>query len=296
MNVHDSERMAGLLEAAGYEPASDAGGRRRHRAEHLHGPREGGGQGVQPRSANSAPPRPRTAVRPGDGRGGLPGAAGRRGDLQARRGRSTSSSGTQAEKRLLPMLVDEAMRTGTRQIDINPYDDVSFPLGIVRAVGPGQGLRHHHRGLQRLLRVLRRPADTRGHERMRPKAEILAEVRGGRRPGAGPRSTCSARSSTTTRRPTTPGCDFAGLLEAVDGVPGVAPNPVREPPPAARHGPPDRRDAGPAARLQAPAPAGPVGLDAGPGGHAKTPHAGGLPRPGAGAAGSRCRASSCRPT
>ena len=38
---------------------------------------------------------------------------------------------------------------------------------------------------------------------------------------AGGRSSCSARSSTTTRRRTIPSCDFAELLAAVNDVPGV---------------------------------------------------------------------------
>ena len=41
MNVHDSERIKGLLESLGLGEATDAGGGRRGRVQHLHDPREG---------------------------------------------------------------------------------------------------------------------------------------------------------------------------------------------------------------------------------------------------------------
>ena len=46
MNVHDSERMAGLLEQAGYEPTRGRPRRRRHRDQHLQRPRAGRGEAV----------------------------------------------------------------------------------------------------------------------------------------------------------------------------------------------------------------------------------------------------------
>jgi tRNA-2-methylthio-N6-dimethylallyladenosine synthase len=61
---------------------------------------------------------------------------------------------------------------------------------------------------------------TRGHERMRPKADILAEVReavaGGRR-----EVQLLGQIVNHYQAPDEPGCDFTGLLEAVHEVPGL---------------------------------------------------------------------------
>jgi tRNA-2-methylthio-N6-dimethylallyladenosine synthase len=62
---------------------------------------------------------------------------------------------------------------------------------------------------------------TRGHERMRPKADILAEVR--QAADAGCREIqLLGQIVNHYSAPDDPGCDFAGLLAAVDAVPGVA--------------------------------------------------------------------------
>ena len=152
MNFHDSERMAGLLEAAGYEPASEPGDADvvvlntctvREKAEDKVLSRIG-------------------EIRCEVGAGGkapIIAVAGcmaqQDGAALFRRARSVDVVvGTMAERRL-PLLVDEALRTRSRQIDVNPYDDVSFPLGMTRRLDSRQGLRHDHRGLQRLLRILR---------------------------------------------------------------------------------------------------------------------------------------------
>src|SRR5204862_794486 len=61
---------------------------------------------------------------------------------------------------------------------------------------------------------------TRGHERMRPKADILAEVR--QAAGEG-RSEIQLLGQIVNHyaAPDDPSCDFTGLLEAVHAVPGV---------------------------------------------------------------------------
>ena len=65
MNVHDSERLAGLLEAAGYRKSGRWRGRRRRRVQHLRGARKRRQQAVrkyQPSGAAQAG-RPRYADR-----------------------------------------------------------------------------------------------------------------------------------------------------------------------------------------------------------------------------------------
>src|SRR5262249_52128589 len=61
---------------------------------------------------------------------------------------------------------------------------------------------------------------TRGHERMRPKADILAEVRDAA--AAGRREIqLLGQIVNHYEAPDDPACDFAALLEAVHEVPGV---------------------------------------------------------------------------
>ena len=76
MNVHDSERMAGLLDQAGYEPTDRRPRRRRHRHQHLQRPRARRGEALYA---------PRRAARAG--RGDRPPAAGRRRRLRRAAGR-----------------------------------------------------------------------------------------------------------------------------------------------------------------------------------------------------------------
>ena len=80
MNVHDSERLAGLLEDAGYVGASDAA-RRSRRVQHLRRARER----RQPALRQPGPPRAGQAGRPGhaDRRRRLPGPEGPRPDRRA---------------------------------------------------------------------------------------------------------------------------------------------------------------------------------------------------------------------
>ena len=153
-----------------------------------------------------------------------------------------------------------------------------FPARDREAVRSGQGVRHHHRGLQRLLHLLRGSvhAGARADAAREPKSWRTC---GRRSPGAGRKSTCSDRSSTTTRRRTIRPATFPALLAAVERRSRRRTDPVRQPASAARVRPPGRGDPRPAAGLQAPAPAGAVRLHPGPAGDAAAPHAGGLPGP-----------------
>ena len=179
------------------------------------------------------------------------------------------------------MLVD-AGRGATRApaaIDLNPYDDVTFPLGVTRRGDPVKAYVTIIEGCNEFCSFCVVPY-TRGHERMRPE---------GRHPGRGPRGgrqraaarcSCSGRSSTTTRRRTTRRAISPALLEAVHEVDGHRAHPVREPASAARRRPLPRGDGAAAEGLPPPAPAGAVGLDARARGDAAPLHARELPRAG----------------
>ena len=216
MNLHDSERMAGLLEAAGYEPASGAADADvivlntctvREKAEDKVLSRIGELR-IDGRSAGQGPV---IAVA-----GCL---AQQDGAAVFRRSRAVDVVvGTRAERKL-PLLVDEAMRTRSRQIDINPYDDVSFPLGMARRADPVKAYVTIIEGCNDYCAFCVVP-QTRGHERMRPKSEILAEVREAVQSG---RTEIHLLGQIVNhyQAPDDPRCDFAALLEAVDGVAGI---------------------------------------------------------------------------
>jgi len=216
MNVHDSERMAGLLEAAGYEPALEPADADvivlntctvREKAEdkvlsrigELRGQSGPGGQAPVIAVAG--------CLAQQDGAGLF------------RRARAVDVVvGTMAERRL-PALIDEAMRTGSRQIDVNPYDDVSFPLGMTRRADPVKAYVTIIEGCNDYCAFCVVP-QTRGHERMRSKSEILAEVHEAVR---GDRTEIHLLGQIVNhyQAPDDPQCDFAGLLAAVDSVPGI---------------------------------------------------------------------------
>ena len=136
------------------------------------------------------------------------------------------------------MLVEQAVgrrERGAPLIDVNPYDDVSFPLGVARRQRSREGLRHHHRGLQRVLRVLRRARTRAATSACGPKRDILAEVR---QAAAGRAREVQLLGQIVNhyQAPDDPACDFAALLEAVHEVPGV--ERIRFASPHPRHVPP----------------------------------------------------------
>jgi len=216
MNVHDSERMAGLLEAAGYEPAEDAAG-----ADivvlNTCTVREKAGEKVYSRI--------------GELRAGLP--PGREPQILAVAGCLAQQEGTHVFARAravdvvvgthagrrLPALADEARLTGRRQIDVGPADGEPFPLGVVRRSDPVKAYVTIIEGCDEVCAFCVVPR-TRGAERMRPKAEILAEVRDA---VAGGRVEVHLLGQIVNhyRAPDDAGCDFAALLAEIDAVPGL---------------------------------------------------------------------------
>jgi len=218
MNVHDSERMAGLLEQAGYEPTDDAADAdvvvintcsvREHAEDKLY--------------TRLGELRILTAETGHDPVVAVAGCvAQQEGETILRRAPGVTDVivGTQAIRRL-PMLVEQAMSKQTTPfIDLNPYEDVTFPLGVTRRNDPVRAYVTIIEGCNEFCSFCVVPY-TRGHERMRPKADILAEVR---EAAASGRCEVQLLGQIVNHydAPDESGCDFTGLLEAIHDVPGM---------------------------------------------------------------------------
>jgi tRNA-2-methylthio-N6-dimethylallyladenosine synthase len=221
MNVHDAERMAGLLEQAGFEATGDDRDADvvvintcsvREKAEEKLFTRLGEFRQM----ALEEGERPVVAV------------AGCVAQQEGEKilGRSNAVDvviGTQNLKRL-PMLVSEAVERprseGTRPvIDIDPVEDVSFPLGIARRSDPVKAYVTIIEGCNEFCAFCVVPY-TRGHERMRPVADILAETRQAVETGAR-EVQLLGQIVNHYQAPDDPSCDFAALLERLNGIEGL---------------------------------------------------------------------------
>ncbi len=216
MNFHDSERMAGLLEQAGYEPAANESEAdlvvvntcsvREHAEDKLYS-RLGELRGIR----RSDGDRPLVAVT------GC--VAQQEGQRLLRRSHAVDLVvGTGAEKRL-PMLVEQAEASGERLVDINPHDDISFPLGLAVRGDPVKAYVTIIEGCNDFCAFCVVPY-TRGHEVMRSRSEILEEVRQAVDQG---RKEIQLLGQIVNhyQAPDDSACDFAGLLQAINEVPGV---------------------------------------------------------------------------
>ena len=124
--------------------------------------------------------------------------------------------GTQAIRRL-PMLVDEAVARGrTRRplVDLDPLRRRVVSAGHRAARRSGEGVRHDHRGLQRVLRLLRRAVHARPRADAAGRRHPRRGPRGGRRP-ARREVQLLGQIVNHYQAPDDPACDFAALLEAV---------------------------------------------------------------------------------
>jgi tRNA-2-methylthio-N6-dimethylallyladenosine synthase len=217
MNVHDSERMAGLLEQAGFESTADAADADvvvintcsvRERAESQLYTR----LGELRQLAAEAGHNPVVAV------AGC--VAQQEGEAILKRAPGVADVivGTQAIRRL-PMLVAEAETRRAPAVDLNPYDDVTWPLGVTRRGEPVKTYITIIEGCNEFCSFCVVPY-TRGHERMRPKADILAEV--GEAAASGRREVqLLGQIVNHYEAPDDPGCDFTGLLEAIHAIDGI---------------------------------------------------------------------------
>ena len=217
MNVHDSERMAGLLEQAGYEATEDAADADvvvintcsvRERAEDKLYTRLGELRQLAAEHGHN----PVVAV------AGC--VAQQEGDAIFKRAPGVADVivGTQAIRRL-PMLIEQAAADRRPVINIDPFDDVTFPLGVTKRNDPVKAYITIIEGCNEFCSFCVVPY-TRGNERMRPKADILAEVR--EAAATGHREVqLLGQIVNHYAAPDDPSCDFSGLLDAVHAVDGI---------------------------------------------------------------------------
>ncbi|CAN5878312.1 tRNA (N6-isopentenyl adenosine(37)-C2)-methylthiotransferase MiaB [soil metagenome] len=222
MNFHDSERMAGLLEQAGYEFTADDRDADvivintcsvRERAEEKLFTRLGE---ISHQSLETGG-RPIVAV------AGC--VAQQEGKQILKRSKAVDVIiGTQNLKRL-PMLVDGAVRRREAgmhagpTLDLDPLDDVSFPLGIARRADALKAYVTIIEGCNEFCAFCVVPY-TRGKERMRPLAEIVADARLAAETGA-KEIQLLGQIVNHYQAPDDPECDFAALLERLNDVEGI---------------------------------------------------------------------------
>src|SRR4051794_36215040 len=221
MNVHDSERMAGLLEQAGYEATEEAADAdvvvintcsvREHAEEKLY-TRLGELRVLAEESGRS-----RVVAVAGC-------VAQQEGDALFKKSNGHLIDVVLGTHRLkqLPALVDraaDAHNAAAGEIDVARFDDVTFPVGVARR---GDAVRAYVtiiEGCNDHCAFCVVPT-TRGHERMRPKADVLADVRdavaSGRR-----EIQLLGQIVNHYQAADDPACDFAQLLAEVNDVPGV---------------------------------------------------------------------------
>lgn len=214
MNVHDSERLAGLLEQDGYEPASAL-------------------ESADLVVVNTCSVRERAEEKLYAVLGDIKHAAqlnGRKTTI-AVAGCVAQQEGSRIIDRApfvdavigtqhlqhLPDAVRES--AGLPVVRIDPHGDVAFPLGVVRRSDPVRALVTIIEGCNEFCAFCVVPY-TRGHERMRPVRDILADVAvaaaSGRR-----EIVLLGQIVNHYAAPDDPACDFAELLHRVAAVPGV---------------------------------------------------------------------------
>ena len=234
MNEHDSERMAGLLEQAGYDRTDDD-----RDADviviNTCSVREKAEEKLYTRLGELRVMGEETGTRPVVAVAGC--VAQQEGAALLTRtngGVIDVLVGTQALKKL-PMLVSDAggrrlevgagasaERAADRpdaQVDLNPYEDVSFPLGLAQRREMHKAYVTIIEGCNEFCAFCVVPY-TRGHERMRPAADIVADVRHAAETGAR-EVQLLGQIVNHYQAPDDAGCDFAELLARVSAVDGI---------------------------------------------------------------------------
>jgi tRNA-2-methylthio-N6-dimethylallyladenosine synthase len=227
MNFHDSERMAGLLEQAGYESTADDGDADvivintcsvREKAEEKLFTRLGEIHHLGLETGS----RPVVAV------AGC--VAQQEGPAILERSKAVDVViGTQSIKRL-PMLVDQAVarrdvappradRHHQALFNLDPLQDVSFPLGIARRHDPLKAYVTIIEGCNEFCAFCVVPY-TRGKERMRLVAEIVADARQAVESGA-KEIQLLGQIVNHYQAPDALDCDFAGLLARLNEIDGL---------------------------------------------------------------------------
>ncbi len=216
MNYHDSERMAGLLELDGYvrtEAEAEADvivvntcSVRERSVEKLYS-RLGEIRG-QTAGRASAPVVAVTGC-----------VAQQEGERLLRRDTSIDVIVGTQRLRELPGLISDVRARRAPRVDVSPHDDVSFPLGVARPSDPVRAWVTIVEGCNEFCSFCVVPY-TRGHERMRPSRDILAEVAAAAASG---RREVQLLGQIVNhyQDPEDAGCDFAELLTRVSAVPGI---------------------------------------------------------------------------
>ena len=215
MNFHDAERLAGLLEARGYEATDDERVADlvvintcsvRERAEEKLYTRLGELRDLSAKGTGA----PMVAVTGCVAQ--QEGAA-----LLRRYPRIDVVAGTRSLARV-PDLLDEA-RHGRPRVEVDPLDDVAFPIGIVKHGDPVRAWVTIIEGCNEYCAFCVVPY-TRGQERMRRVAEILEDVRmaaaRGRR-----EVQLLGQIVNHYQAPDDPSCDFPELLARVSAIDGI---------------------------------------------------------------------------
>ncbi|MGE3520269.1 MAG: tRNA (N6-isopentenyl adenosine(37)-C2)-methylthiotransferase MiaB [Vicinamibacterales bacterium] len=217
MNVHDSERMAGLLEQAGYERTDDESDAdvvvintcsvREHAEEKLYTR-----LGELRVLAETQGRTPIVAV------AGCVAQQEGHAILKRSNGIADIVVGTQAIRRL-PMLVEQTEAARRPVLDVSPHDDVTFPLGITRRSDPVKAYVTIIEGCNEFCSFCVVPY-TRGHERMRPMGDILSEIRDAVESG---RREVQLLGQIVNHyaAPDVPGADFTDLVHAIHEIPGL---------------------------------------------------------------------------
>jgi tRNA-2-methylthio-N6-dimethylallyladenosine synthase len=218
MNVHDSERMAGLLDEAGYEATDEAAEAdvivintcsvREHAEDKLY-TRLGELRVLQEQTERKPMVAVTGCVAQQEGARLLKNTNGRVIDAVV---------GTQRLK-MLPAIVEQAARSPVPTVAIDAWDDVTFPLGITRRSDPVKAYVTIIEGCNDHCAFCVVP-HTRGHERRRTRADILADVR--QAVDSGHREIhLLGQIVNHYSAPDRAGYDFPDLLAEVDVVPGV---------------------------------------------------------------------------
>ena len=218
MNVHDSERMAGLLGRAGYE-ATDTDREADVIVINTCSVREHAEEKLYTRLGELRVMNQESGRRPLIAIAGC--VAQQEGDALLRKTNGYMIDvvvGTQRLK-MLPQLVANATPASHASVDVGAFDDVTFPLGVTRR---GDAVRAY-------VTIIEGCNDhcafcvvpyTRGHERMRPQADILDDVREAVASGR-PEVQLLGQIVNHYQAPGDPSYDFAQLLADVNDVPGV---------------------------------------------------------------------------
>jgi tRNA-2-methylthio-N6-dimethylallyladenosine synthase len=215
MNYHDSEQMAGLLEAAGYDRTEDDRDAdvvvintcsvREHAEEKLY-TRLGELRVMGEETGRDPVVAVAGCVAQQEGQ-----------SLLKRSAMVDVVVGTR-RTRMLPVLIEESQAARRPRVDLGAHDNVAFPFGLTRRDDPVRAWVTIIEGCNEYCSFCVVPY-TRGHERMRPQAEILAEVHAAA--AAGLREVQLLGQIVNHYQAPDADCDFAGLLEAVHNVPGI---------------------------------------------------------------------------